>query len=495
MNRVAVAGAGLLAVVGFLLGLVVAGTAPPIPTTSLQRPPLDVKPLTIEASANAGGMAIGTGLVDFGAVAARINMAVVNVDTASRASDERPLSRRYGGDDSSVSREGSGSGFIIDPAGFILTNHHVVSGADRVTVTLSNGRSYRADVVGVDPAIDVALLQIHASEPLPVTTLGNSDALRVGEWVCAIGNPLGVYVHSVTVGVVSFLGRKLFDPGLDAYIQTDAAISLGNSGGPLINARGEVVGITTAISAQAPNIGFAIPISQVVAVLPQLREHGSVARGAIPATFRTLTPELRRALGVGPMTGALVEDITSDLPADHSGLHRYDVVTRIDGHAIGSNDELTRYVSTRLPGTVASLEVWREGEVRVLPIQLRDRPLAPDILRRTRPEADIRPAADEKTPLGISVRDLDTAYADRLRIPETIQGVVIVEIDPASPARLAQLRTNQVILEINRRRVTSEADFRAIMGSLKRGEPAALLIYDRRTTERTIALVMPDAEP
>jgi serine protease Do len=316
----------------------------------------------------------------------------------------------------------------------------------------------------------------------------------MGEWVCAIGNPLG-YEHTVTVGVVSFLGRKLFDPGLDAYIQTDAAISLGNSGGPLINARGEVVGITTAISAQAPNIGFAIPISQVVDVLPQLREHGSVARGAIPATFRTLTPELRRALGVGPMTGALVEDVTSDLPADHSGLHRYDVVTRVDGQSIASGDALTRYVSTRLPGTVASLEVWREGEIRMLPIKLRDRPLAPDILRRTRPEADIRPAADEKTPLGISVRDLDSAYADRLRIPETIQGVVIVEIDPASPARLAQLRTNQVILEINRRRVTSEADFRAVMGSLKRGEPAALLIYDRRTTERTIALVMPDAEP
>jgi serine protease Do len=496
MNRVAGVVIGLVAIVCFLLGLVVASTRPPLPTTALQVPTSDVRPLMIEAAASsARDAASGGGLVDFGAVAARINTAVVNVDTASRASDERRPSRRYMADDAPAPREGSGSGFIIDPSGFILTNHHVISGADRVAVTLSNGRSYRADVVGVDPAIDVALLQIHASEPLPVATLGNSDALRVGEWVCAIGNPLGVYVHSVTVGVVSFLGRKLFDPGLDAYIQTDAAISFGNSGGPLINARGEVVGITTAISAQASNIGFAIPITQVVNVLPQLREHGSVARGAIPATFRTLTPELRRALRIEPSAGALVEDVTSDLPADHGGLHPYDVVTGVDRHPVTSDDQLTRYISTRLPGTVATLEIWREGESRQLQIKLRDRPLAAAIRRRTPPESDIRPAAEQRAPLGITVRDLDAAYADRLRIPETIQGVVIVEIDPAGPARLAQLRTNQVILEINRRRVTSEAEYRGIMASLKRGEPAALLIYDRSTAERSIALVMPDAEP
>ena len=150
-------------------------------------------------------------------------------------------------------------------------------------------------LVGVDPAIDVALLRIPVTGPLPVAPLGDSDTLRVGEWVCAIGNPLG-YVHSVTVGVVSFLGRKLFDQSLDAYIQTDAAISFGNSGGPLINAAGRSSGITTAISAQASNIGFAIPISQVVAVLPQLREHGRVARGYIGVGLTDLTPALQRAL-------------------------------------------------------------------------------------------------------------------------------------------------------------------------------------------------------
>src|SRR5262249_19664839 len=155
-------------------------------------------------------------------------------------------------DDDTAPREGSGSGFIIDHNGYILTNEHVVDGADRVTVTLGDGRIFRADLVGADPAIDVALLKIDASDPLPVPPIGHSEGRGVGEWVCAIGNPLG-YVHSVTVGVVSFLGRKLFDPSLDAFIQTDAAISFGNSGGPLINSRGQVVGITTAISSQASN--------------------------------------------------------------------------------------------------------------------------------------------------------------------------------------------------------------------------------------------------
>src|SRR5207249_10963111 len=160
------------------------------------------------------------------------------------------------------------------------TNHHVIEGADRVTVTLGDGRVFRAAVVGADPAIDVALLQISAQGSLPVAPIGDSDGLRVCEWVCAIGNPLG-YVHSVTVGVVSFIGRKLFDASLDDYIQTDAAINFGNSGGPLINARGEVIGINSAISSRASNIGFAVPINQAVAIIPQLKARGRVSRGFV----------------------------------------------------------------------------------------------------------------------------------------------------------------------------------------------------------------------
>src|SRR5262245_29674653 len=337
MTRQAGAFIGLTAVVSFLLGLVVAGIRPPVPTSVIPGAGRSAtsEPLAIEAlpAASRETALLAGGVVDFGTVAARLNSAVVNVDTASRGLEESPgrFTRRYAPGDATAPREGAGSGFIIDPAGFVLTNHHVVSGADRVTVTLSDGRILRADVIGFDPRIDVALLQIHVRGPLPAAPLGNSDTLRVGEWVCAIGNPLGVYVHSVTVGVVSFLGRKLFDQGLDAFIQTDAAISFGNSGGPLINARGEVVGITTALSAQAPNIGFAIPISQVVAILPQLRKNGTVARGYIDVGLTTLTSALRRALDIEPEQGALVQDVTPDTPPERAGIRPYDVVISADG--------------------------------------------------------------------------------------------------------------------------------------------------------------------
>ena len=498
MTRQAGALVALTAVVSFLLGLVAAGTRPPLPSSALPAPTTttaEVRPVTLAPAPAASAATSPTGVVDFGAVAARLNAAVVNVDTASRGLEDRSRSRRYQPGDATAPREGAGSGFIIDPAGYVLTNHHVVSGADRVTVTLSDGRVHRADVIGVDPAIDVALLQIHVRGALPAAPLGDSDALRVGEWVCAIGNPLGVYVHSVTVGVVSFLGRKLFDQGLDAFIQTDAAISFGNSGGPLINARGEVVGITTALSAQAPNIGFAIPISQVVAVLPQLRKNGMVARGYIDMTLTSLTPALRKALAIQPEEGALIQDVMPDTPPERAGLRAYDVVLRVDGTAIRSGEDLIRYVSTRQPGTLASLQIWRDGETKLVPVKLRDRPLAPAIRRRTPPDADVRPVIQDRTPLGLEVRDLDSATATRLRIPDNVQGVLITEIDPAGPARLAQLKTNQVIIEINRRRVGSVAEYVTVLSSIRKSDAAALLVYDRNSRQHTIATVMPDSEP
>jgi len=197
-----------------------------------------------------------SGPASFADAAERINASVVNIDATSKGSASRDAQRLLRRPDENnrddTPSRGAGSGFIIDREGFILTNNHVIDNADRITVTLSDGRAFRAEVVGTDPAIDVALIKIAGAHDLPEAALGNSDELRVGEWVCAIGNPLG-YVHSVTVGVVSFIGRKLFDASLDDYIQTDAAINFGNSGGPLINARGEVIGINAAVSSRASN--------------------------------------------------------------------------------------------------------------------------------------------------------------------------------------------------------------------------------------------------
>ena len=395
-------------------------------------------------------------------------------------------------DDPSAPREGSGSGFIIDRSGLILTNYHVIEGADRITTTLGDGRTFRAEVIGVDPAIDVALLQIPGQPDLPVASLGNSETLRVGEWVCAIGNPLG-YVHSVTVGVISFLGRKLFDQSLDAYIQTDAAISFGNSGGPLIDAQGRVVGITTAVSAQASNIGFAIPITQVIAVLPQLRETGRVSRGFIGVGLTALTPALHRALRIAPERGALVQDVSSDTPAERAGLRAYDVITRVDQVSIRSDDDLIRYISGRPPGSLAALEVWREGEVRTMSVKLTERPLAETTRSRSNRLQNVRPvAAREQGPLGFTVRDLDRATIMRQGLPETIEGVIVFDVDPAGPARLARIRAGHIVLEINRRRVTTAAEFLALVNALKPGEAAAVLLYDKFSGQRLITTIVAD---
>ena len=500
MTKQAGALIGLTAVVSFLLGLVSAGTRP-------VRSPYRVAPAAVEGPAPSPASAVPAAEssppligVDFAAVAARLNAAVVNVDNASRAAEDRgrPFPQRYRrefGDDSNAPRSGSGSGFIIDSAGYILTNYHVIEGADRLTVTLGDGRAFRATVVGIDPAIDVALLRIPAREPLPVAPLGRSETLQVGEWVCAIGNPLG-YVHSVTVGVVSFLGRKVFDKSLDALIQTDAAITFGNSGGPVINSRGEVVGMATAISTVASNIGFAIPIDQIVGVLPQLHEHGRVSRGFLGVGLTGVTPALQRALRLGTNRGAVVQDVSPSTPADRAGLRTYDVIIAADGRSIRSDEDLIRYISSRQPGVIAQIEIWRDGATRMVPVKLTERPVQGAAHGAAGDAADVQPAAaPDQGPLGFIVRDLDESALARFQRPDTIHGVVVSRVDPAGPARVAEIQPGQVIIEINRQRVSSAAEFRALVAALPPGDPVALLIFDRASDQRLIVTIVPDSTP
>jgi S1-C subfamily serine protease len=268
-------------------------------------------------------------LVNFADVAERINPAVVNIDAASRgrsrprAETSRsaamgPTSTSARGREGDPPRKGAGTGFIIDADGHILTNHHVIDRADRITVRLTDGRSLRARVIGSDPDTDIALIKVDSAAPLAVAPLGDSDTLRVGEWVCAIGNPLA-YEHTVTVGVVSYVGRKLFDTSLDNYIQTDAAINFGNSGGPLINGRGEVIGINAAISSRASNIGFAVPVNQAVAILPQLKEHGRVSRGFIGVFLMDVDPDLQRSLRLPAAMAPSCRTCAADRPATARG--------------------------------------------------------------------------------------------------------------------------------------------------------------------------------
>lgn len=493
MRRLFVPLSALLAVTSFLLGMVASsgrgGRAAVFP-----QPAASAAPVVIQTAANPAPVPVA-GPVDFSVVAERLNAAIVNVDTAVRPIEREPP-RRWQQNDDRGPREGSGSGFVIDATGYILTNHHVIDGADRVTVTLSDGRSFRAVVIGADPAIDAALIKIEGAGPLPVAPIGHSASLRAGEWVCAIGNPLG-YVHSVTVGVVSFLGRKLFDQSLDEFIQTDAAISFGNSGGPLINARGEVVGITTAISTQASNIGFAVPIDQVMAVLAQMRETGRVSRGYIGVSLGNVTPALADALRLGRSRGALVQDVTDGTPAARAGLRSYDVIAAVDGQAVTSDDALIRIVAARLPGSVARLEIWRDGAPRDVMVKLTERPLA-EPTRASRVRADLEPAeAPRGGPLGVITGPLTAAAAQRLGVPAGVTGVMITDLDATGAGREAKLRRGQIVMEINRRPVTTPEAFAQATSRFRAGDAVALLVYDPLSDQRLIVLlVLPgDARP
>lgn len=487
MKGLAASLAGLLAVVSFLLGLVVAGGTSSGSNRGVVTPAASSpRPLAITIPA-APMMLPSVEGADFAAVAARVNGAVVNVDAVSRDERERTPRRfrRELADENGAPLEGSGSGFIIDADGFVLTNYHVIDGADRVTVTLGDGRELLATVVGIDPAIDVALLKVQAPAALPVAVLGDSDTLQVGEWVCAIGNPLG-YVHSVTVGVVSFLGRKLFDQSLDAFIQTDAAISFGNSGGPLINSRGQVVGMTTAVSSQASNIGFAIPISQVIAILPQLRELGRVARGYAGVVLTPVTPRLQSALNLARSRGALVEDVAPETPAARAGIRPYDLITAIDDVDVRSDETLLRQIASRAPGTVVQLEVWRDQTKETVAVKLTERPL-PATVRPASTSGGVRPAQGRDTwPLGITVREIDEATAKRVRLPESLEGVMIMDVDTTGPARQARIRRGQIVLEINRQKITSVSQFQRVVAALAPGAPVAIYVFDPLTDRRAL---------
>jgi serine protease Do len=477
----------LSSTITFLIGLIIAGgvTPGPVVSSAARRPA--AAPEARPASARAAA-----GLVNFADVAERINPAVVNIDATSKTSRERRRGEDLDpGRELDGPRQGSGSGFLIDREGYILTNHHVIAGAERITVTMADGRAFRGQVVGSDPAIDVALLKVPADGRLPEAALGNSDSLRVGEWVCAIGNPLG-YVHSVTVGVVSFIGRKLFDKSLDDYIQTDAAINFGNSGGPLINSAGEVVGINSAISSRASNIGFAVPINQAVAILPQLKERGRVSRGFIGVGLTDVTPTLQRALNLTVGKGAMIQDVTPGSPAERAGLHPYDIIIEVEGRQVMNNEEVIRDISSRQPGSIARLEVVRDGRAQTVQVKLVERPLrdrTPDGLEDLGPRPRHRQPEPNETPLGLVVRELDRSLVGRLEIPGTINGVVISRVDPTGAGFQALLRRGLVIMEINKRPIATVADYQRIVTAARPGDILVFYVYDPTLTQRSLVAV------
>jgi serine protease Do len=281
----------------------------------------------------------------------------------------------------------------------------------------------------------------------------------------------------VTVGVVSFIGRELFDPALDRYIQTDAAINFGNSGGPLINARGEVIGINSAISSRASNIGFAVPINQAREILPQLRETGRVARGYIGVTLRDVDEDLQTSLGLRATTGALVEDVRAGSPGARAGIRTYDVIVAVDGKPIAGNDDLIQIVSARKPGTTATLQLVRDGRSMNVPVKLAERPArnrGPAPVREEQPQ----PSSRLDLPLGLSVRELDPELARRMNLPDGTSGVVVSRVEPMSPAFDAAIERGHVLLEINRRPVRSLDDYRRMTEHARSGDVLTLYLLN-----------------
>jgi serine protease Do len=445
-------------------------------------------------------------LVNFADVVERLNPAVVNIDTTTRADGTRR--RRSGARpadppdqfdgpfdfgtprDRDSPRRGAGSGFIIDADGSILTNHHVVDRAERITVKLSDGRTLRARLIGSDPDTDIALIKVDGQAGLPVAPLGDSSALRMGEWVCAIGNPLG-YEHTVTVGVVSFLGRKLFDMSLDNYIQTDAAINFGNSGGPLINSRGEVIGINAAISSRASSIGFAVPINGASSVLPQLRQYGRVSRGYMGVGLRDVDADLERSLKLTVDHGALVQDITAGSPADRAGVRPYDVITSLDDRVIANDDQLIREIASRAPGSAARLRLSRDGHDQTLVVKLSERPARE---RAEKADSPVGPPERSKIDpdallLGLTVRDIDRQTADRLELPRQMRGVLITRVEAMSSSFDGGIERGTVLLEINRQRIESLADYRRIARAARTGDILTLYVYAPDLDQRQLKTI------
>ncbi len=292
---------------------------------------------------------------------------------------------------------------------------------------------------------------------------------------------------------MSFLGRKLFDASLDNYIQTDAAINFGNSGGPLINAHGEVIGINAAISSRASSIGFAVPINGAVAILPQLRARGRVARGYIGVALRDVDPDLQRSLKLTVSRGALVQDVTEGSPGDRAGLRPYDIITALDAHAVSNDDELIRNISARAPGSAAHVTLVRDGQEQSVTLKLAERPPrdggGPAVRSDATGPAPAGRKGDPEALLGLTVRDLDRQTADRLELPKTTKGVVITRVEPMTSSFDAGIERGMVLIEVNRQTTEAIGDYRRVARAARPGDILTFYVYAPDLDQRKLMTV------
>jgi len=365
-----------------------------------------------------------------------------------------------------------GSGFIVSKDGEILTNNHVVSQADDIQVELSDGRKFKAKVVGTDERTDIAVIKIEGNGELPYVDLGDSTKLRPGDWVMAIGNPFGLE-HTVTVGVVSAKGRLLGGGPFAKFIQTDASINPGNSGGPLFNLKGEVVGINTMIFAGGQGIGFAIPINLAKDLMPQLLKTGKVTRGWLGVSIQEITPELAKSFKLSNEKGALIAEVFSGSPAARAGLKRGDVVVEFNDKPVESPYDLSLSVGNTLVDKKVKIKVLREGKREELEVKV-GKADADKFARRG--SAPLAPDRGKSDVLGLVVKQITPHEATRLDLPADFKGVVVTRVEPQSSSERSEVRSGDVILEINGAKITTVADYDAASAKLKKGDYVRLLI-------------------
>lgn len=422
----------------------------------------------------------------FAAVAREASPAVVFIrveKTADTARDMGPFRFFFGpvpeGQPRAPRRQvGQGSGFIVSPDGYILTNNHVVAGADKVSVKLLDGRELPAEIVGLDKPTDLAVIKIDARD-LPTLTLGDSDALEVGEWVLALGNPFGLS-HSLTAGIVSAKGRSSIGMNdYEDYIQTDAAINPGNSGGPLINLEGEVVGINTAIYSRSGGymgIGFAIPASLARDIYPRLVEHGSVTRGYLGVTIQELTPELAATFGLDETSGVLVSEVVPGTPAEDAGLQPGDVIIALDGEPVTAMGALRNRIALNAPGSTIKLTILREGRERRVKVKIGELPAGAAAVTN-------EPGRVEQ--LGLSLTPLDAELAARHGY-EGQNGLVVTAVDPDGLAARAGIRPDMLLERVDRRAVTTVPELRKLVAA--HDERPVLLLVRGDHGSRYVAL-------
>jgi len=386
--------------------------------------------------------------------------------------------RYFGGDmPRSYEQKGVGSGFIVSRDGTILTNNHVVEQADQIKVKLANGKEYDAKVVGRDPKTDLALLKIDGASNLQPLTLGDSDDLKVGSWVVAIGSPFGLE-QTVTAGIVSAKGRVIGSGPYDNFIQTDASINPGNSGGPLINMKGEVVGINTAIIASGQGIGFAIPINMAKEITPQLQEKGRVTRGWLGVSIQEVTPELAKSFGLKEKKGALVAQVVSGSPAEKAGIEQGDIIVEFDGKEVSDSKDLPRIVASTPVGKAVTVKLSRDGKILDRQVKVGEMEEKVEVAKRL----------TSHKPLGITVQNLTPEIAKGLGLKKDT-GVVVTRVEPGSPAANAGVQAGDVIREVDRKPVKDVDDF--VQKIEKAKDKENILLFLQRGQNNLFAAVTP----